>query len=70
MTSNNILMAAVKFVDIFTYVSISVLNPQIGWLDGLTSNNLYLNYFYQIYLAVAVVAVSVPFGIRGIMLIF
>lgn len=63
-------MAAVKFVDIFTYVSISVLNPQIGWLDGLTSNNLYLNYFYQIYLAVAVVAVSVPFGIRGIMLIF
>lgn len=34
-TSNNLIMAAVKFIDLFTYVSVSVMNPRIGWIDGL-----------------------------------
>lgn len=70
VTFNNLIMAGVKFIDIFTYVSVSILNPQIGWLSDLTSSNLYLPYYLQVFLAVGVVAVSVPFGIRGIMLIF
>jgi len=63
-------MAAIKFVDIFTYVSISILNPQIDWLGGFSSSNLYLDYSLQVFLAIGVVCISVPFGIRGIMLIF
>ena len=63
-------MAAIKFVDLFTYASISILNPQIGWISGLDSSNIYVGYSVQVFLAVAVVCISVPFGIRGIMLIF
>lgn len=63
-------MAGAKLLDLFTYVTVSILNPQIGWISGLTSSNLYLNYYVQTYLAVGVIAISVPFGIRGIMLIF
>jgi hypothetical protein len=70
LTSNNLIMAAVKFVDIFTYISISILNPQVGWISDLTASNVYLSYTVQLFLAVGVVCVSVPFGIRGIMLIF
>lgn len=69
-TSNNLIMAAVKFIDLFTYASVSIMNPQIGWLQGLESSNLYLNYYVQLFLAVGVVGISVPFGVRGIMLIF
>lgn len=63
-------MAAIKFVDIYTYVSISILNPSIGWIADISSNNIYIGYSVQVFLAVAVVGISVPFGIRGIMLIF
>lgn len=63
-------MAGVKFIDIFAYVSVSIMNPQIGWIENPDASNLYLSYYVQIFIAVGVVVVSVPFGIRGIMLIF
>lgn len=64
-------MAAFKLIDIYTYVSISIMNPQLNWLSSYsTSSNLYLNYSIQTYLAAAIVLISVPLGIRGVMLIF
>ena len=69
-TFNNLVMGGVKLLDIFTYVSISLLNPKIGWISDLSANNLFLPYSVQIFLAVGIVGISVPFGIKGIMLIF
>lgn len=63
-------MAVFKFLDLYTYATISIMNPSIGWISGLTSSNLYISYGVQTYLAAAIVGVSVPLGIRGIMLIF
>jgi hypothetical protein len=64
-------MAAFKAIDVYTYISISVMNPQLNWLSSYgASSNLYLDYSVQTYLAAAVVLISVPLGIRGIMLIF
>jgi hypothetical protein len=71
MASNNILMAVFKLVDLYTYVSISLMNPAIGWLPSYgSSSNLYLAYSLQTYAAAAITLISVPLGIRGIMLIF
>lgn len=64
-------MAIFKALDLYTYVNISITNPKIGWIAGLTSgSNLYFSYSLQTYFAAGVVAISVPLGIRGIMLIF
>lgn len=64
-------MAAFKLIDIFTYVSISIMNPQLNWLSSYsTSSNLYIDYSIQTYLAAAIVLISVPLSIRGVMLIF
>ena len=63
-------MAGIKFVDLFTYASVTILNPHTGWISDLSTNNVLLAYTVQAFIAVGVVAISVPFGIRGIMLIF
>jgi len=65
-------MAIFKLLDLYTYVGISLFNPQIGWLSNSSSNpsNLYFSYPIQLYLATAIAVVSIPLGIRGIMLIF
>lgn len=70
MASNNILMAVFKLADLYTYVSISLMNPAIGWLPSYDSSNLYVSYSLQTYAAAAITIISVPLGIRGIMLIF
>ena len=63
-------MAVFKILDLYTYASFSIMDPKIGWLSNLTSSNLIISYKVQIYLAIGAVAISVPFGIKGIMLIF
>ena len=63
-------MALLKIVDIYTYVSLSIMDPQIGWISGYAYSNLYLSYNLQTFIAIGVVAISVPFSIRGIMFIF
>ncbi len=63
-------MAIFKLLDLFNYVSLSIMNPSIGWVSGMTNSQLYLGYSLQTYVAAAIAAVSVPLGIRGIMLIF
>jgi hypothetical protein len=65
-------MAIFKFLDLYTYVGISLFNPQIGWLPQSLANssNLYFSYPIQLYLAMAIAVVCIPLGIRGIMLIF
>lgn len=64
-------MAVFKLVDLYTYISISIMNPKLNWLSSYSSSsNLYLNYSLQTYAAAAIVMISVPLGVRGIMLIF
>lgn len=64
-------MAVFKLLDVYTYLSISIMNPAIGWLSSYSSSsNLYLSYSLQTYAAAAITLISVPLGIRGIMLIF
>jgi hypothetical protein len=46
------------------------MDSKVGWISSLTSSNLLIDYKIQTYLAMAAVAISVPFGIKGIMLIF
>ena len=57
-------------LDIYTYINFSISDPKIGWVGGLSSSNLLMDYKIQTYLAMGAVAISVPFGIKGIMLIF
>jgi hypothetical protein len=64
-------MAAFKLIDLYTYVSISIMNPKLNWLSSYSSSsNLYLDYSIQTYGAAVIVLISVPLGVRGIMLIF
>lgn len=64
-------MAVFKLVDLYTYLSISIMNPNIKWLSSYgSSSNLYIDYTIQTYAATVIVLISVPLGIRGIMLIF
>lgn len=63
-------MAVLKILDLYSYLSLSIMNPQIGWISNLTSSNLYFDYNIQTYISMVIVGISVPLGIKGIMLIF
>lgn len=63
-------MAAFKLVDLYVYLSVSIMNPQVGWLSLSRINNLYTLFSIQVYAALGVALISIPMGIRGIMLIF
>jgi hypothetical protein len=64
------MIAAFKLLDIYSYINVSLSNPQIGWISGMNSSNLYLSYNVQSFIAYGVTLICVPFGVKGIMLIF
>ena len=66
---NNIAMAVFKLVDLYTYLEISIRDPQIGWIDGISFSILFFEYRIQLYIALALILVTVPLGIYGIKLI-
>lgn len=59
-------MAVFKLADLYTYLEITLRDPQVGWYDGAQFSFLYIDYKYQLYLCLALAFITVPMGIKGI----
>lgn len=63
---NNIFMAVFKLADLYTYLEITLRDPQVGWYDKADFSFLYIDYKYQLYLCLVLAFITVPMGIKGI----
>ena len=59
-------MAAFKLVDLYTYVEITLNDPQVKWFDSAKFSFLYIDFKYQLYLCFALAFITVPLGLKGI----
>jgi hypothetical protein len=64
------MIAVFKLADIYTYVEISINDPNILWYSSAKFNNLFIDYKSQLYACLALALITVPLGIKGISLIF
>jgi hypothetical protein len=63
---NNILMAIFKLADVYTYIEITLRDPQVKWYDGADFSFLFVDYRFQLYLCLALAFVTIPLGVKGI----
>lgn len=63
-------MAVFKVADLYTYMEITIMNPQTGWQSAQQFSILTLQYRVQLYISFALVLVCAVLGIKGITYIF
>jgi hypothetical protein len=59
-------MAVFKLADVYTYIEITLRDPQVQWYDGAEFSFLLFDYRFQLYLCLALALVTVPLGVKGI----
>ncbi len=59
-------MAVFKLADVYTYIEITLNDPQVQWYGGADFSFLIFDYKHQLYLCLALAFITVPLGMKGI----